>query len=386
MAIIKNALTYGFGFNIEAAGPIDSRMRVPYKSDLTTAWGPNAPAYAGMVVVVNEENKEYILKTVGFTEKGAPIAADPTLLESWVEMGADGAGPVSYEKFTVNEDGTIVEATGVGQVIYITLGDDTYGPGAYIVNKEGSVHVLSTATVGDEDLATIVSGLGTKVDTIDETVKNINSTIDAMDVESKATATSYVKGVSQANGKITAEYGTLPTYSLVKLDNVTDYAASYQLALDGVAMEDVTINIPKDMVVSSGEVVQDPEGEEPGLYIALTLANAEQSTIYIPVNKLVDDYASSIFINVDENGTISFQYKTFVDTVKVNGVNATVDEENNLADFKVTGADTELGADIMNGEEVVYASDAKLSEMLASLYQSMLPVMYYEGDDEEVEE
>jgi hypothetical protein len=140
------------------------------------------------------------------------------------------------------------------------------------------------------------------------------------------------------------------------------------------------------MVVSSGDVVKDPEGQEPGLYIALTLANAEQSTIYIPVNKLVDDYASSTFINVDENGTISFQYKTFVDTVKVNGVNATVDEENNLADFKVTGADTELGANVMNGEEIVYASDVKLSEMLASLYQSMLPVMYYDGDDEEVEE
>ena len=36
MAIIKNDLTYGYSFNITAAGPVDSRMRVNYISDLTT--------------------------------------------------------------------------------------------------------------------------------------------------------------------------------------------------------------------------------------------------------------------------------------------------------------------------------------------------------------
>lgn len=36
MAIIKNAKTYGFGFNVTASGPIDSRMRVNYLTDLTT--------------------------------------------------------------------------------------------------------------------------------------------------------------------------------------------------------------------------------------------------------------------------------------------------------------------------------------------------------------
>ena len=36
MAIIKNALTYGFGFNVTAAGPVDSRMRVNSLTDLTT--------------------------------------------------------------------------------------------------------------------------------------------------------------------------------------------------------------------------------------------------------------------------------------------------------------------------------------------------------------
>jgi len=88
MAIVKNALTYGYGFNITAAGPVDSRMRVPKKSDLTTVWDDKtAPAYAGLSVLVCEENVIYALKTASFDANGTPIAADPTLENSWVKIG-----------------------------------------------------------------------------------------------------------------------------------------------------------------------------------------------------------------------------------------------------------------------------------------------------------
>lgn len=51
-----------------------------------------------------------------------------------------------------------------------------------------------------------------------------------------------------------------------------------------------TINIPKDMVVQSGEVVVNPEGQEAGTYIKLTLANATNDIIYVNVGTLVDIY------------------------------------------------------------------------------------------------
>lgn len=51
-----------------------------------------------------------------------------------------------------------------------------------------------------------------------------------------------------------------------------------------------TINIPKDMVVQSGEVVVDPEGQPAGTYIKLTLANATNDVIYVNVGTLVDIY------------------------------------------------------------------------------------------------
>jgi hypothetical protein len=53
------------------------------------------------------------------------------------------------------------------------------------------------------------------------------------------------------------------------------------------------IDIPKDMVVSGGEVVKDPAGQAPGTYICLTLANAKQDKLYINVAGLVDVYTAA---------------------------------------------------------------------------------------------
>jgi hypothetical protein len=51
------------------------------------------------------------------------------------------------------------------------------------------------------------------------------------------------------------------------------------------------IDIPKDLVVTSGEVVVNPEGQEEGTYIKLTIANQE-APIYINVKSLVDAYTT----------------------------------------------------------------------------------------------
>lgn len=51
-----------------------------------------------------------------------------------------------------------------------------------------------------------------------------------------------------------------------------------------------TVNIPKDMVVQSGEVVTNPAGQAEGTYIKLVLANATNDEIYVNVGNLVDIY------------------------------------------------------------------------------------------------
>lgn len=80
---------------------------------------------------------------------------------------------------------------------------------------------------------------------------------------------------------------SVPGYTVVKDENSGDYAAVYHFQKDGVN-EGVAINIPKDMVVQSGSVVTNPEGQTAGTYLKLVLANAENSEIYIPVDSLIE--------------------------------------------------------------------------------------------------
>lgn len=70
-----------------------------------------------------------------------------------------------------------------------------------------------------------------------------------------------------------------------------------------------TIDIPKDLVVTSGEIVVDPDGQEAGTYIKLTIANQE-NPIYINVKDLVDAYtaqasATQIQLAISDTNEIS---------------------------------------------------------------------------------
>lgn len=104
-------------------------------------------------------------------------------------------------------------------------------------------------------------------------------------------------------------------YEIVKLGSAESGAsASYQLQRDG-EVAGVTINIPKDMVVSSGSVkvvesVDTPyEGAQVGdVYIDLVIANSSSDHLYIPANKFVDNYTGSTYITVSEDREISFNY------------------------------------------------------------------------------
>ena len=132
----------------------------------------------------------------------------------------------------------------------------------------------------------------------------------------------YIKSVgdnlSVTDGKLEVSIPEVevPEYEVVKLGTAEDgYAASYQLQKDGSAIG-ATINIPKDMVVSKGEVVENPEGHDAGLYIVLTLANATNDKLYIPANKLVDDYTGSTYVEVASNGEISIKYDDLKSALK----------------------------------------------------------------------
>ena len=91
--------------------------------------------------------------------------------------------------------------------------------------------------------------------------------------------------VSAAGLKVTVPAAA--EYAIAKKSNSGDYAAIYQLTKDGTPVG-VDINIPKDMVVQSGEVVKNPVGQTAGTYVVLTLANATSDKLYINVDSLIE--------------------------------------------------------------------------------------------------
>lgn len=94
------------------------------------------------------------------------------------------------------------------------------------------------------------------------------------------------------------------------LDN-DNYAATYILSqgIDDKSVEIGKINILKDLVVKSGEIIKDPEGQSPGVYLCLVIQN-QDNPIYINVADLVDAYtaksnATQVQISISETNEIS---------------------------------------------------------------------------------
>ena len=107
---------------------------------------------------------------------------------------------------------------------------------------------------------------------------------------------------------ISSKSVALPVFTMSKLGTATSgYAASYQLTKDGVAVGD-TIDIPKDMVVQSGEVKTCTQADTPvegyvvgDKYIDLVIANKSDSHLYILVSDLIDTYTAGTGINIANN-------------------------------------------------------------------------------------
>lgn len=88
----------------------------------------------------------------------------------------------------------------------------------------------------------------------------------------------------------------------IETEVTTDGALKSYTVKQGGAFVAV-IDIPKDLVVTEGSVVTDPDGQGPGTYIKMVIANQEEP-LYINVGKLVDIYtvkknAAQIQLSID---------------------------------------------------------------------------------------
>lgn len=168
-------------------------------------------------------------------------------------------------------------------------------------------------------------------------------------------------------------------YSLAKKATAeTGYAASYYLTKDGNKVGEY-INIPKDMVVESGDVKTCSQADTPvsgyqvgDKYIDLVLANADSSHIYILVSDLVDIYTQGNGITISNNqiavdtSVIATQSDISTINTALNGKQSTLSATNKLdPDFIDTDADNRFVTDsekaAWSAKQAAITSSAKLS-------------------------
>lgn len=336
------------GFNITSGEPIDSRMYVADIAHilLDSNWSTVKP-YPGLIVSAPDGQVRVFAPAEGQTYKDE---------KAWIKIGGGGA---SVAQFTV-VDGKVVEAEEAGQVIYVTTGTEAYPAGAYIVTGVGVVAKIGTVNV-DEDVAGLVSAVEGRVATLESEmdtvegnlathIEDYNEHVEAFVelattvsengtalgiVEGKVDAIekTYVKsvnGVEPVSGAVTLTYESAlaadvtnaPTTGAVHtaIEGIkTNYAisASTEKTTEGYAKsytisqgttEIVTIDIPKDLVVQSGEVIVATEADKAidenivvgDEYIKLTIKDGS-TPLYIAAKSLVDTYTSGTtdYITID---------------------------------------------------------------------------------------
>lgn len=217
----------------------------------------------------------------------------------------------------------------VGQVLTLVAGGKCE---AYMISNEAGTLVKLAQTTASGDLASDVANLQTQVEGLVEKVGAAAaegteaSGLYKLIADVEATANDKVSSVSAADTSVTisgtvtaptvkvaisaAEGNSLsvgedglfvsvpevvhPEYSLAAAETSEGMLKSYKLQKDGKDIAgSVLIDIPKDLVVSSGSVVELENGALPdgvteaGTYIKLVLANNEKP-LYINVGKLIE--------------------------------------------------------------------------------------------------
>lgn len=166
----------------------------------------------------------------------------------------------------------------------------------------GDVTDVTTFAAWIQKVATSVTDLDGSLKSIAKSGKAADVTID--DTANNLEATNVESAIAELVTKIKG-VGTAGAVTVTKSTDIEGVAARYTFSQGGQAIENAVIDIPKDMVVKSGAVVTNPEGQTAGTYLKLVLANATNDEIWIPVDTLIEYVTSGsqegdmVFITID---------------------------------------------------------------------------------------
>lgn len=264
MAVIMNDAAYmGFPLSIKRGNPapVDTTAVWYSKTELEAYAKSGATAYVGQILTLVADNKceaFMISNEAGTLIKLAQTTASGDLAHDVATLQGQVADLISK---VGAEAGTDTEATGLYKEIADVL--------AVANGKVGSVKAT--------DASVVIGGTPTA------------PTVGIQVSKGEGNALTL-----EADGlKVLVPDVTHPEYSVVADKNPGSFSAVYHLTKDG-ANVGAAINIPKDMVVSSGSVETYNTGNLPtgvtvaGTYIVLTLANATSDKLYIKVDDLIE--------------------------------------------------------------------------------------------------
>lgn len=200
--------------------------------------------------------------------------------------------------------------------------------------------------------------------------------LDLGNVDSLSTENKTVVG---AINEVLAAVGTGGTAAVVTMTSETTtegMAKSYTIK-QGTTTVGV-IDIPKDMVVESGSVVTNPEGQPEGTYIKLVLANAANDELFINVGNLVDIYkaqqnATQIQLTIDSSTReISASIVAGSITATELAANAVITEK--IADGNVTKAklSTAVQTSLDKADASATAADLDAAELRLDAVEAKL--------------
>lgn len=277
---------------------------------------------------------------------GKDVAADDTI--KGAKLYADSKSSDALDAAKAYADGLVTGESGIAKRVDAleTKVDVAKVSTAISTAKDEAIAAAaSDAATKDAALKTAILGEEAYAQTVKSAYelaasKATMAEVEAKDYATKAEAQGYAnaKDVAIAEAKkagtdAMAKIGTIPegataTTAIGYVDEKiaaipaqVDYTVTCETSTpEGVAKRYVlnqkgsaiaTIDIPSDMVVSSGKVVENPAGQTAGTYIELTLANATKDKIYINVGDLIEYVTGAaaadgiITTSVDENHVLT---------------------------------------------------------------------------------
>lgn len=273
-------------------------------------------------------NKAATVKTVtdavsAVVSNGADKAADDTI--NGAKLYADGKSSDALTAAKAYADGLVTGDSGVTARVEALEGkvDVAKVSTAISTAKDEAITAAATdAATKDAALKTAILGAADYAQTVKSAYELAASKATIADVEAKDYATkteaqgyadakdAAIAAAKKAGTDAMAKIGTIPEgatattaigyvdekiaaipaqvdYS-VTCDTSTPAGVAKRYILSQKGSEIVTIDIPKDMVVESGAVVENPAGQTAGTYLVLTLANATSDKVYINVGDLIE--------------------------------------------------------------------------------------------------